>query len=104
MILKEHIETLYYLKELINNGTYDDKVMEVVFSDDKRNLLRISHGADNRGYTPIITLSVENQELVNGRWKKKSQKDILKCHHEFFVKNVGEGMYKKIIRILTQEP
>ncbi len=103
MIIKENLETLFYLKEMIYNGTYDDKVMEVVFSDDKRNLLRVSNGEDERDYTPMITLYVEYQEKINGRWIKTNKKDILTCHHEFFAKNCGEGMYKKILRILTQE-
>ncbi|MCR5008324.1 MAG: hypothetical protein K6A76_07075 [Oribacterium sp.] len=103
MIIKKNLEPLYYLKEQVKNGTHGNNVMEVEFSDNKRNILHIFDG-DDTGYTPMITLSVESQEKINGRWRKIGQKDILTCHYEFFVKNCGEGLYQKIIRTLTEEP
>ncbi len=99
MIIKQKTESLVYLKEKLENGTYDENYMEVMFKNGTRNVLRVEIGED-----PFITVYVESQKNINGIWNETSRTDIISCHHEFLEKNFNDSMYRKILRELIKEP
>lgn len=103
MITEQNIESMYYLKEQVEDGTYDDHVMRVTFSNGTRNVLCIEPKKDaNDEDSAIMRLYVEKQRNINGRWSAVQHEDIITCHYEFFKKNCGDGVYKKILRALTE--